>query len=115
MTKRRSGLVDLLRVLVDVYVDQCVATQVSRERAALTEGLAVEDHLLIVADREGRVDTSDLANRQVQTIEIIRSVRLFLRTLVVTRLAGTNTMPYERNLIRTNRQRRVNGIDMVDS
>ncbi|MBQ7382188.1 MAG: hypothetical protein IJV61_04100, partial [Paludibacteraceae bacterium] len=63
----------------------------------MTEGLAVEDHLFVIADGEGRVETSDLANRQVQTIEIIRSIRLFLRTLVVTRLAGTNTMPYERN------------------
>ena len=64
-------------------------------------GLAVETYTLIAANREGRVDIYNLTNRQVQAVIGILTGRALLDIGVVIRLVSTDTMPEERNLIRT--------------
>ena len=106
--------INLLRVLVDSNAQYGVATQVVREHAAFGVGLAVEDDLLVVADGERGVDILQLTNGQVQTEVVVVSVVLAFRGVVVAALGSTDTVPEERNLVRTDNYRCINGIHAVN-
>ena len=105
--------INLLRMFVDTNAQHGVTTQVVREHAAFCVGLAVEDDLLVITDSERGVDVLQLKNRQVQTEVIVVSVILKLGDIVVAALVSTDAMPEERNLVRTEHYRCINGIYSV--
>ena len=113
MTESRTGLVDTLRMLVDVYPHDGVTTQIVGELACVRITLTVEVYLLVITDGERGIFVVQFANCQVQTIEVILSVRLLLAVGVVTRLAGGDAVPTKRNLIRADNSRCINRIDFV--
>ena len=114
MTECRTGLVDTLRMFVDMDPHDGVTTQVVGELTCVCISLTVEDHLLVITDGERGVFVVQFANRQVQTVVVILSVRLLLCVGVFTGLARRDAVPTERNLIRAYNGCRVNCIDFVN-
>ena len=83
-------------MFVDIHLDDGVATQVVEEPAALLVNLAVEDHLLVVADGEGGVNLYDRTDGQMQAVVVISAVGFLFRAAVVAALACADTVPYYR-------------------
>ena len=100
---------------MDIHLDDGVATQVVEEPAALLVNLAVEDHLLVVADGEGGVNLYDRTDGQMQAVIVISAVGFLFRAAVVAALACADTVPYYRQLALTGDDRGVYRIYMVDS
>ena len=102
-------------MFVNIHFHYRVATQIIEEPAALAIHLAVEDHLLVVADGEGGVNLYDRTDGQMQAVVVISAVGFLFRAAVVAALACADTVPYYRQLALTCDDRGVYRIYMVDS
>ena len=115
LSQRSTGLIYALWVFVNIHFHYRVATQVVEEPAALLVSLAVEDHLLVVADGEGGVNLYDRTDGQMQAVVVISAVGFLFRAAVVAALACADAVPYYRQLALTCDDRGVYRIYMVDS
>ena len=107
------GLVNLLRMFLNMQTDQRVASQIIGELTAIGVRLAVVDDCFVVADGEVLIYLHQFHYGQVQTVVVVITVSLLLCGVVITGLAGMNAVP-DQGSTRADGSGGVNRVHFVD-
>ena len=106
--------IHLLRMNYDMHIHQCVTSQVIAIMTRRCIGLTIKAHRSIRADGERSIYLDYLAYRQMKSVINILTTCLLLNRSIVSGLVSPNAVPNNRQLILTNGDSGINGVNLIN-